>query len=134
MRDLDAQVAENVMGWDLSTCIDNGDGWCERCQGEMPFYKKLREKQQGIPCVEKKCQGSFFSTSISDAWLVVAEMRKRGFDIEVYVGPPGKYQTGCEINTIGAINTIGMSHVADYWGDCEAPEAICRAALEAVDG
>jgi len=65
-----------------------------------------------------------YSASISGAWFVVEEMRERGFcmNIQTHLGPPVEYQMklwDCD------------RLVAGEWCDT-APEAICRAALEAV--
>ena len=106
MKDLDAQVAEKVMGWTVQ------DDYLRDSHG---YYMRSLEG----------CSADWSpSTSISDAWLVVEEMRKRGF--QVVVRTPAVFSLSrCEISESSSMWT----------GEADtAPEAICRAALEAVDG
>ncbi len=102
-RELDALVAEKVMGWELK-----GGVWWDR-----EARPALREDKYWHP-----------STSIADTWLVVEEMRRQGFSME-YCEDPGEpyrvwFQVSDDVLTCGR----GISDTAT--------EAICRAALEAV--
>ncbi len=94
MRELDALVAEKVMGWNC----DIGSSSFDMPTGKLPN----------------------FSTSISDAWLVVDAMRC-DFMLRQMMGH------GWECIFKLPDLKIGQAD-ADT-----APEAICRAALEAVN-
>jgi len=99
MRDLDAQVAEKVMQGRKLGAGKPGHGV------EIPHY----------------------STSISEAWLVVEEMRKREFVVNIENGRlPDWWLCGFYPIEFPEQRTKGEAKANT------APEAICRAALEAV--
>ncbi len=108
-RELDALVAEKVFRWHIDT-----RGLSDLWLGDDGLVKAY---------------GDVWSptTFISDAWLVVEEMRKRGYETYVWVMPerfdPGK----AHARFVGKEFDRGVESIADT-----APEAICRAALEAV--
>lgn len=102
--DLDAMIAEKlfapwpedrcrICGWRLSPTLDEG---CvkDSCSLRPPPSRRADEPHA-------------YSTSISDSWLVVEEMRKRGFEVcidsegsdcwDVYFDLPGSKGTksGC---------------------------------------
>jgi hypothetical protein len=121
-RELDAEVAEKVMGWvkgpekhqydDLYDChwlYPNGDptGWYWGCSNS---------------CFKP-------STSISDAWRVVEEMGKRQLDVSI----DKSWCTGYLVQFTN--EPFGGPKELRVYGQGRAdtaPEAICRAALEAV--
>jgi len=99
--ELNALVAEKVMGWSKSKVDDT-------LNYEVPRY----------------------STFISCAWLVVEEMRERGFMIDLddigHEGNKSKAQWNCVFFTRETMRDVGPVN-------CDtAPEAICRAGLEAI--
>lgn len=108
-RELDALIAEKVMGWQrwesgVGTRWKRG-GWSEEANSvsEVPAY----------------------STDIAAAWEVVEHFRKNGFDVTVSTRKDGTY-VNCEITNYDDVNvTDGMN----LW---DAPHAIALAALKAV--
>ena len=118
-KELDALVAVKVMGF----------YWEGKPRGHQYLYQP-GGKQAGIkergkePCYFGNSQFGKpylpdYSTSISDAWLVVEEMRGRGLDVRVE-----SFQQDEGV-------VIWEAEVGDKWSDCDtAPEAICMAALE----
>jgi hypothetical protein len=114
-RDLDALVAEKVMGKDPAVF-----------NAPVSYYEAASEGLR-LP---------LYSTSIADAWLVVEKLRLRvvpnaesltGMEEEmpIYVrsNDEGKWECGWELNYY----TRGHEAVAET-----APLAICKAALAAV--
>ena len=116
-RELDALVAEKVMGWTLVTDI------VKNCSGQWFDSNGGGTRSE---------HGWHPDTSISDAWLVVEEMRKRGFGVNI-VSP--NVDTTSQPRPTDWIVWVeredGVSSVASWRCD-SAPEALCRAALEAV--
>jgi len=116
-RELDAQVAELVMGWKL------GPSYLEPNPVEF-FWNTGRAE----PNDELSINDWNPSTSIQDAWLVVEEVGKRtgyGVEIEYPCGEEGTWQVRFEASVAG--KWMGGFGEADT-----APEAICMAALEAL--
>jgi len=111
---LDAEVAEKIMQWRIGLEEDDvsPDDFDAILSGGTHVYKTW-------PCMERFNP----SASISDAWLVVEEMRRRfnGMIMEVNFIAPG----GIRASLFWA---DGDAHaIADT-----APEAIVKAALEAI--
>jgi hypothetical protein len=108
-RQLDALVAEHVMGWKksnhLGSVIYEGKVWAYDMSPDDASESYVNEEH--LPR---------FSTSIADAWLVVEKMAERSSDWSVCEG-------------------ITAAFLTDEWHDVTAdtaPEAICLAALKAV--
>jgi hypothetical protein len=114
MDDLNAQVAEKVMGWVyVPSFIGNAvtmapPSWS---QGDNVYIETAKWNP---------------STSIADAWLVVEEMRRRGWQVDVVTDDPG---WSCWLHRLGG----KLGKPQHYVSADTAPEAICRAALEAYD-
>ena len=108
MRELDALVAEKVMGWKSYDRKDGVREWCK--PGEKISIVGT------VVCLDRDWDPS---TSISDAWLVV---EKLDWDITLeYVVMHGWRAV------------IKRPDLFEGFGQADtAPEAICRAALEAV--
>jgi len=103
-REMDALVAEKVMGWELRTFKSNGvDFWhipgTVRCELDAPK----------------------FSTDIGAAWEVVEKMIGEMWNLSL------EYQSAVYWCEFGKTCVPGDGEIADT-----APLAICRAALLAV--
>lgn len=109
-RELDALIAEKVMGYDVKT-------WNE-------VYEVAKRKED-IPVIvleEKQCRSiPRYSTNISDAWQVVEELSAY-YGVEVYQDKV----VPCECN-VYHLGSRKSRAIADT-----APLAICLAALKAV--
>ncbi|GAB7387388.1 hypothetical protein BSNK01_12240 [Bacillaceae bacterium] len=109
-RELDALVAEKVMGW---------------------TYRKLPTLDEGAWVIEEKEPVIWESRwkpsiRIKDAWLVVEKMIDSGFDLHLDADWKNGVYYYCEFsNLIGGLGVFG--HEAET-----APLAICLAALKAV--
>lgn len=108
-RELDALVAEKVMGWKRrkiagSLAVYGGKG----CRGRVETNFRPSE-------------------SISCAFEVVEAMRERGYGIEIHVTPQG----------VGVVvNANPGQHDEEGVGECEGESAarcVCIAALRALD-
>jgi hypothetical protein len=110
-RELDALVAEKVMGWVWQP--DEKGGHYRDGNGET----FATGRTLGQPECPK------YSTSIAAAWDVVELLASKGLDVTVFVHPDGRAAT-CEIGFKG---DLGIEPTADT-----APHAICLAALKAV--
>ncbi len=106
-RELDAKVAEEVMGWEIIT-LGNTDVWAERL----------------VDGWEPKRQNWNPSTQIADAWLVVEKMKNDWCNLEFMCGRyQAKFKTGARV-----IEYKYYEAQADT-----APLAICLAALKAIE-
>ena len=106
-RELDERVAVEVMGW-----------------------KRVADKFQDPHdnCLWGKVNS--YSTDIGQAWLVVEEMRKRGYGCAIfYHWEVSETNPSCEFDWR---DTNGNLHAIEESGGT-VPEAICRAALEATN-
>ena len=114
-RDLDAEIAEKVMG--LVPCTN------ERCMAVGYCYALPESPDQGGELRP-------YSVEIEDAWQVVVRMRERGFRTTVFVGAdglnsaivfkPAEQRTGQRRGIRGEVESFSV------------PEAICLAALAAT--
>jgi hypothetical protein len=107
--ELDAIIAEKVMGWEPGK-IENGLAlWWETDQGT------------------KYPHDAPFSTDISSAWEVVEFLRKEGFDFD-------SFSSSTRIQA-GWSDVVFMSQLDEFSARAETlPLAVCRAALLAVKG
>lgn len=132
-RDLDALIAEKVMGWHRGkggAIAGPGTGY------EWPAYWHDDAGAQQAPCIEDRFAGIVPwspSTNIADAWLVVERMRALGWHCEVGThfiddstwwarfgrGYYDRYDDHFEQDYMQADDTSPMA-------------AICRASLEAI--
>ena len=132
-RELDALIAEKVMGWVCKTKWVEGSG--STCLTHF-WYKPGNDI---APDGEGHTQGMFpsgrvsgnrvadiiphYSTSIEDAWLVVEEMRDKGFNCCLGIVKEGVSATFTKLLSFKAYRPYGES----------MPHAICLAALKVVD-
>jgi hypothetical protein len=125
--DLNAQVATKVMGWELHHVPEHPDP-AIRWQWNHPEHPEWR---RGLPCLHPLP----YSTSIADAWLVVEKMRRRGwyyYAIQDWTDSPSAKDLGTTRACFGCHPKGQRAKVVEGYGDT-APEAICRAALAAVE-
>lgn len=126
-RDLDAAVAERVMGW---TIAPEGNRWRVSATGEYinswcvdsPNLADLDSD------VDDRLYGRYampsYSTDIAAAMQVVEKMQERGFRIFI------RDYEGVITWEVKFASVKGPSYEAS--GN-DLPEAICRAALQAID-
>ena len=123
-RELDAAVAERVMGWFIVPSVvindtDRGKSWWRESFGDPLDPGSGTFQHTSPPC---------FSTNIAAAFQVVEKMRETcSVDIEMVAGCTTA--NGVFITTPGA----GDACTAYDWAET-LPLAICRAALKALDG
>lgn len=119
-KELDASVAEKVMGW-----VHNGSCPEMLCRSDMDDWWTAPgdPKPTCGPCHNLP---SHYSTEIETAWLVVEQMRRRGFHLELL--SPNAWVEGKEWGVGFCKDDVDAEAIGDT-----APEAICRAALEAVN-
>lgn len=115
--DIDALVAERVMGWTRSTR-----------PGDYPW--KLPNGKQSIITPD-------YSTDIAAAWQVVEKLAERGIALNIgpYWGHPPKHEgwhveLDIALDTLPDLDTIPIGD--RYTVAPTAPLAICRAALKAL--
>jgi Phage ABA sandwich domain len=107
-RDLDAQIATQVMGW-----AREAGGWRD---------------SEGVLRISLHATDGPFSprTSIADVWMVVERLSSAHIEI-IHWADSDMWQ--CDIGDGEFTNSY--QQLQDDWCDT-APEAICKAALEAV--
>lgn len=111
-RELDAEIAEKVMQLSLMR-------WTNHPEHEPVLI------QDGAKIPQ-------YSTNISDAWLVVEKMRERGWECRMEYRHFNEFwdvffwREYCDKERDESLDDFGQSQLE------ELPEAICRAALEAV--
>lgn len=115
-RELDALIAEKVMGWNKFT--SHPEGWTD--VGEGPWF---------IIPGEIKCEAvrsdeiPAYSTDIAAAWEVVEKMRVDGFNFQIH-------NVNEQVNWVALFwkkGTVGDPYLAV---EVFAPHAICLAALK----
>ena len=107
-RELDALIAEKVMGWRRTTIwVANEETECLIGPDGIRYYN----------------QYPHYSTNIADAWKVVEKMGKLDYIVEIF-----KDTNGCIIKLTHAQTRV----TAEVYALCECI-AICLAALKAVD-
>lgn len=121
-RELDALVAEKVMGWrwlDLNHDINKG-----------PIVKTPGWYGQGQSAVRTEFHPS---TSIADAWEVVARLAETGYGFDVLIRPP-QYDLVKDKKTQIAYVVEASKHGSRLLGMAggSAPHVICIAALKTV--
>ncbi len=127
-RELDAQVAMQVMGWTwfrVERHMLTGRQYFRALRKGNDSFSHFDAANMDEPVWENYGQSPpHYSTSISAAWLVVEEMNRRGYSID-FCGDPNEpyrcwFQSGDDATTCGQ----GKADTA--------PLAICEAALEAL--
>lgn len=114
-RELDALVAEKVMGWRKKTFPGGGGGYTAWVDENGKALKLISNFTMIEAC--RRCDYFRPSIDIAAAWEVVEKMAQE-YDVSVWSDRNGKW--ACEINCV----------IVD---DCDtAHEAICKAALLAV--
>jgi len=111
--ELDAMIAEKVMGWEPLPIIHTDDFGPKSRAYRVPING--REKHGVITC-----QIAAYSTNIADAWQVVEKMREKGWHITLTDSPP----KGQEILFFQSENPVRAAPAPCL--------AICLAALRAV--
>lgn len=123
MADLDAQIAERVMGWTVEQRYSDGIiGW--RAPG-FPFNRAYTGKRAGSPWSP--------STDIVAAQLMEATIEQRGLNLpylkalaEITTADPGLYKDWPGYKAFEMESSQLWSLI------CATPEQRCRAALLAV--
>ena len=118
-RELDALVAENVMGWHTFSPIDPD---CDHSVGVNGYRRNFAFD----PNDDKYKPFPLFSTDISAAWKVVEKIQESGCCVEV-----GGYTNEFSAN-ITKPSENGVRWLAVCNRVSSAPEAICKAALIAT--
>lgn len=124
-REIDEIIAEKVLGWNKLTPED--------------YEKSKLKKSEFYDCwwgVDKsEVLGGLpdFSIDIGDAWLVVDEMKKRGYYFAVSNGPVS-HDDGSKAGAKSIWAAFGLEgeYLRTILGDTEA-HAICLAALDALE-
>lgn len=107
--DLDAAIAEKVMGWTALFQVDGNGLWAGLSDGsERPAY---------VPS---------YSTDIAAAWQVVENLRARGCEFSLSERATDESAWHCAFFPKGGSCGIGFGGTV--------PEVICIAALDAVEG
>jgi hypothetical protein len=123
-RELDALVAERVLGWKLIDRIEMG--W-----GEGPDVWDCTNGKDADECYSPTRQHFAPSTDISAAWAVVERMRENGMWMKL----TGPFYTDAPLWNAGFTphGMTGFNGRPDFCGHGDtAPLAICRAALAAL--
>lgn len=107
-RELDALVAEKVMGW---ASVHPGDEYDPRTPGSL-VYVGITPDQRQLAILPP------YTTDIGAAWQVIETLAARGVSLDMQYRV---FTAEWELNVGGALG----------YGET-APLAICRAALEAV--
>lgn len=140
-RELDALIAEKVMGQSLASFCDYFKGQrcdgkrltrCNACgaQGHGNCYGPGRGGALQVDC-ENVCSAPSFSTDIAAAWLVVGKLRESGRVLTLSVDECGF--PGGEWRCFMQWDVESGDNEGHCWADGQtAPLAICRAALKAV--
>lgn len=138
-RELDALVAEKVMGWQITTPIDNScdhsvgrrrDGTSARRNWGVPPHKADEKEEWKREDVIPN-----YSTSIAAAWEVITRLWERRNEFHL------SFVDGFKVDYDGREWTAGFWEVDYDAGDSwfkeatanTAPLAICLAALKAVE-
>jgi len=137
-RELDAEIAVRVMGLDpmpedavlLNDDIDKSPGSCgsPSLQSQRNFLKD--SNYWGYSTLPRLKANYYrrYSNSISDAWLVVEEMRERDYGMSLRTcDDASKNKYACSFISMA----IRQDYMETQWA-VTAPEAICMASLEAV--
>ena len=138
-RELDAEVAEKVIGWTVERDWPServGGEWFayEPSRGEVYSFHRRENYERTEHWYRHPDNRDYlvlvpsFSTSIADAWLVVEKMRERGIYIDLRASSSGYFAMWSRAGRDDEdIWVTGSSHMAD-----DAPLAICLAALKAL--
>jgi hypothetical protein len=120
-RELDALVAERVMGWKFIPLPKrNRSGLCINCGRAVWDDPRNRQTELGI-CNEEDCR---YSTDIAAAWLVEERIAELGLIDEYCI----------ELNAIANAHWDDGKRQPQRWQLIHAtPEDRCRAALKAVE-
>jgi hypothetical protein len=118
-RELDALVAERVLGWKLIDRIEMG--W-----GEGPDVWDCTNGKDADECYSPTRQHFAPSTDISAAWAVVERMAEDAHYLDVTFEPEDESRTwNCKLRLAGSKGEV------EAYADT-APLAICKAALAAL--
>ena len=136
-RELDALVAEKVMGEDVSTWDAHKWGPCAYVNDFYPEGSKYcshcdRVWYNGSPEPPVPCEArwiSTYSTSIAAAWEVVEKLKADGLMVDLLTVGDVKDPSWC-VTVEDLVDEDGMWFSTH---ESEAPLAICLAALKAVE-
>lgn len=118
-RELDAEVAEKVMGWHVERFIWEYDGLVQ--QDEVWITDPSRKDEPPPQRHDVTIAPRPFSTDIAAAWQVVERIHILGFPVTI-----NNAETGW-------VCTIGRSKATPIWAET-IELAICRAAIQALEG
>jgi hypothetical protein len=127
-RELDALIAEQVMGWTITTPIDPA---CDHAVGTHRNGKSAKRNFGLAPGADRDDVIPNYSRDIASAFLVVEEMERRGHMVllgRFTAAPPGATAEECALTWRATFMRGGDG---DQWAN-SAPHAICLAALAAV--
>ena len=120
-RELDALVAEKVMGWRKKTFPGGGGGFTAWVDENEKVMKLISNSTMSETCY--RCDYFRPSTDIAAAWEVVGKF----FWVQVTANPPHIWKAT-------VITSPANGSVTATAKGFTAPEAICKAALLAVMG
>jgi len=120
-RELDAKVAEKVMGWIREDGHEGEIGWIHPPYDDKRIHWAAEWDNAGLPNWLPK-----FSTESAAAWEVVEKLRDDGFIVTIEGDDD---RVGVTITEIGG-GDIGTCWIAERNRDAEA---ICIAALKATE-
>ena len=130
-RELDALVAEKVMGWRI-TAWNDGEPWGNR--EVFPPFEPINGIPADCDCISHSEAGEppHYSTDIAAAWEVFQKVTDLG-----YIPAIAQCTSGwaCDFWTEEAADETGRVdyiHKFREYGQVSAPLAICRAALKVV--
>jgi len=116
-RNLDAKVAEYIIGW--TNNWDNPGG-----TGDPSMWGIMDWRGPGDPV--RVANFPCYSTDIRAAWTVVEKMKDFGFAAQIVTGIANGY------DVVAMYNALGKHFVVDREsGSTSVPHAICLAALKA---
>jgi hypothetical protein len=106
-RELDCEIAEKLFGWKHSLCAN--------FVGQMQTPESVEEGSLYVNIIP------YYSSDITQAWLVIEEMMKKHFPFE--------------------LGDSNGDYYAMFWGELDSPvygksmpDCICKAALKALEG
>jgi len=126
-RELDALVAEKVMGWCI-TAWNDGEPWGNR--EVFPPFEPINGIPADCDCISHSEAGEppHYSTDIAAAWEVIEKAFRSGFGLTYleYLEPPQWHcNSGLPCDEFGCDELCATANTA--------PLAICRATLKTVN-
>lgn len=135
-RELDARVAEKVMGWRRRFGAFEGTVWNDLAVILLPFepgkYPK-KPKYTEAPATVTSPVLPHYSTDIAAAWEVVETMSTRGFRFKLFRAPntSGQPDRAWAVFARPEVDIVDAMYAEEF--GTAAPLAICLAALKALE-